>query len=85
MAVPSKCAKCGGAMEAGFVADRGDMDISQEAIWASGTPNRSFWRASVVQKGARSFSVATWRCERCGFLESYATEEFKRGASIFTG
>ncbi|HVF65194.1 MAG TPA: hypothetical protein VNE58_14475 [Casimicrobiaceae bacterium] len=61
-------------MEAGFTIDRGDLDVQREAMWASGDPKRSIWAMSAAGNDARKFAMTTYRCERCGYLESYATE-----------
>lgn len=71
---PETCARCGSRQEKGFLIDRGDMHLITESTWASGEPNRSFWRGIVVQKDQRTLPVSTYRCTRCGLLESYATE-----------
>ena len=78
MSAPSRCPRCQGAMESGFLVDRGDYESQRQATWASGTPAYSIWRNTAIAKGERTMLVATYRCERCGFLESYATEVAKR-------
>jgi hypothetical protein len=64
-----KCAKCGGAMEKGFM-----LDATHGAIvppeWIEGRIERSFW-SGVKVKGRRRHTVITYRCTACGFLESY--------------
>jgi hypothetical protein len=54
------CAKCGKAMEAGFVLD-----------YQGHGPEPSFW-TGVKFKGHQRLPVTTYRCPGCGFLESYA-------------
>ncbi len=44
-----------------------------QSRWAPGEPNKSFWTGLKVPKGA-AIPIVTLRCERCGFLESYAAE-----------
>ncbi len=67
-----KCLRCGGRqLEKGFLVDHGYGNVSQ-AKWASGEPNDSFWRTSVVRSGAKTHPVITYRCESCGRLESFA-------------
>lgn len=68
------CHRCGGALEAGFLVDRGDYSVQEQAQWASGTPAGGFWRTSAVQKGERLLRVVTYRCTSCGGLDSFATE-----------
>lgn len=67
-----KCGKCGGAMKEGFL-----VDSSHQAVrvghWAEGAPE--YWFLRVLRmKGRRKLPIRSFRCLRCGFLESYATE-----------
>lgn len=39
--------------------------------WAEGPPVKSIWTGLKLDKKAVR-SVQTWRCARCGLLESYA-------------
>jgi hypothetical protein len=71
---PPRCVRCNSAMEAGFVVDNGRDLAQRQATWASGDAQFSFWRQSDVAKDARRMRVTTFRCERCGYLESYANE-----------
>jgi hypothetical protein len=62
-------------MEEGFI-----VDVSQanqlQSQWVQGKPEKSFW-TGIKTKGRSRRLVTTFRCVRCGFLESYATEEMK--------
>jgi hypothetical protein len=60
-------------MAVGFVADHthGAFAVSS---WVEGPPRKSVWVGVQLGGKARS-EIATWRCRRCGFLESYAVEE----------
>jgi hypothetical protein len=58
-------------MEAGFVIDRGSHDSIDRQKWVEGAPEKSFW-TGLKTKGRDSYPVTTFRCERCGLLESYA-------------
>ena len=69
---PTACPKCQGPMEEGFALDRGHYDSKRVAQWVEGQPERSFW-SGIKTKDRRIFEVSVFRCERCGFLESYAT------------
>lgn len=60
-------------MERGFVLDRGHYDAKNMQKWIEGEPVRSWM--GIKTKGKESFKVQTFRCERCGWLESYANEE----------
>ena len=68
-----KCPKCGPAMEEGFVLDERHHGVSQSA-WVEGEPVPSFWRGLKLS-GQRRLKVATFRCSKCGYLESYAPGE----------
>lgn len=70
MAQSKDCPKCGGAMIAGYVVDHthGGANVAQ---WVEGAPDKSFW-VGLKLRGKPRLDIATWRCRRCGFLESYA-------------
>jgi len=42
--------------------------------WLKGRPDVSAWMG-VKTKGKDCYTVETYRCEQCGLLGSYATEE----------
>ncbi|MCX6902719.1 MAG: hypothetical protein NTW03_04435 [Verrucomicrobia bacterium] len=66
-----KCTKCQSSMEEGFTLDLGDSNTAQAAAWVSGPPEPSFWMGLKI-KGKHRRQIRTFRCIRCGFLESYA-------------
>lgn len=66
------CIRCDGELETGFLLDRGDSNITSQGTWASGAPNTSLLRFSAVRFGNRTMPVVTYRCTRCGRLESFA-------------
>ena len=69
-----RCPKCGGPMEEGFVRDTtagADLHVKPAEGRAA---CRSFW-LGVVTKGREEYPVISYRCEGCGFLESYARPE----------
>lgn len=70
MAQSHSCPKCGGAMVAGFVVDKGH-GTSTVAAWVEGEPVRSIW-TGLKLRGRTPVQIRSWRCRRCGFLESYA-------------
>lgn len=80
--VDLKCPKCQGEMELGFAPDlaQGGVFAGQ---WIKGAPKRSTWgrwigHHIVKLKGLRSaIPIGTYRCQSCGYLESYAREEFR--------
>jgi hypothetical protein len=65
-----QCPKCNGQMEEGFVMDRTYGGV-EPSTWIEGAPSRSIW-TGVKIKDKQGFSVATFRCVTCGYLESYA-------------
>lgn len=68
------CLRCGGPMESGFVADKAHYSMPETQKWVEGAPEHSFW-SGLKMKGREIIPVTTYRCERCGFLESYATAQ----------
>ena len=67
-----KCSECGGRLEEGFVLDRGQHHGTRyQESWVQGKPERSFW-TGIILRGKVQMPVATYRCERCGLLRSYA-------------
>ena len=64
------CPKCSAKMEEGFIIDdtHGGKLQSQ---WAEGPPKKSIWTGVKVAKEDRH-RVTTYRCVKCGYLESYA-------------
>lgn len=65
------CPKCGAAMAEGFIVD----DVQgwrKPAAWVEGPPKKSIW-FGLALRGRRRIPVRTLRCDRCGFLESYAS------------
>ena len=64
------CTKCGGRMSEGFLIDEG-YGIAHAGTWQSGEPRKSFW-GGVKKSKKDQTKVSTFRCDRCGYLESYA-------------
>jgi hypothetical protein len=64
------CPRCGGGMEAGYMIDVG---YGTKAVpkWVEGAPQKSFW-TGLKLTGKDQLDVTTYRCRRCGYLESYA-------------
>jgi hypothetical protein len=57
-------------MEAGFLVDH-TYGTAAASEWVEGPVEASFW-TGVKLKGRERRRVNTWRCLRCGYLESYA-------------
>ena len=64
------CPKCNGEMQEGFILDQshGRQLVSS---WIAGKPEKSFWLGTNI-KGKAQHYIQTFRCARCGYLESYA-------------
>lgn len=73
MAEGKKCPDCGEEMVEGFILD---MTYGGQLVprWVEGQPEKSMW-TGVKAKGKECRSVATYRCNKCGLLRSYATTE----------
>ena len=67
------CPKCSGAMVEGFTFDQSGGSVFVNT-WVEGAPEKSFLHGINIQ-GKRWFQVSTFRCEKCGYLESYARDE----------
>jgi hypothetical protein len=57
-------------MEVGFVADS-TYGGTLTSKWVEGQPERSFWTGTIIS-GKTELEIKTFRCPRCGYLESYA-------------
>ncbi len=68
------CPKCAGRLEEGFTLDLVHHNQSRQASWIEGKPVRSFW-TGLATRGRARHKILTYRCGRCGFLESYAPTE----------
>jgi predicted nucleic-acid-binding Zn-ribbon protein len=68
MQKPTSCPKCGGSFTEGFVVDEtyGAHGVS---AWVEGAPVKRFWAGIKVPE---KIEIRTYRCNRCGYLESYA-------------
>ena len=73
MAEPRDCPKCAGGKERGFLLDQGYGTYTQPE-WVEGVPDRSIW-TGLKLRGKTRLKVFTWRCRRCGFLESYVADQ----------
>lgn len=66
-----QCVKCGGAMEEGFEISGPSGHALKPDEWVEGPPESSFWTGTKLS-GKERRHIAVYRCERCGYLESYA-------------
>jgi hypothetical protein len=64
------CPRCSGGMEPGYLVDEG---YGTRAVpkWIAGEPQKSMW-TGLKLRGRDRLEVSTYRCRRCGYLESYA-------------
>lgn len=61
-------------MSEGFVIDEG-YGTAGVSTWQPGEPKKSIW-TGVKQSKADQLEITTYRCDRCGLLESYARGPF---------
>lgn len=64
------CPKCQAAMVEGFLIDHKDGGRSVTG-WLEGAPVKSLFMGVKLQ-GRKPVPAQTFRCSRCGYLESYA-------------
>jgi len=57
-------------MEAGYTIDVG-YGTKSVPKWVAGEPQKSIW-TGLKLSGRDQLDVSTYRCRRCGYLESYA-------------
>ena len=79
MTQPSTCPKCHGSMEPGLMLDRKDGASHLQVRWVGGEPTPTTFWGNVRMKGREPLPVTTYRCERCGYLESFAIRASERG------
>ena len=65
------CPKCQGSMTEGVVVDNSQGMLSVSS-WVEGKPAKSVW-VGLKLGGKKPIETTTFRCNRCGFLESYAS------------
>ena len=51
-----------------------DVGYGTKAVpkWVAGEPESGFWSSGLKLRGKEQLPVTTYRCRRCGYLESYA-------------
>ena len=64
------CAKCGGRMKEGFIPEAREYS-GKITTWFAGKPRAGLFGLKL--RGLERYQVQSWRCEKCGLLESYAT------------
>lgn len=70
------CSKCSGRMQEGFVMDESYASVKQSK-WVEGKAEvqRMAPLPGHVRIAGDPIAIAVFRCESCGFLESYAKSE----------
>jgi hypothetical protein len=68
------CPKCNAAMQEGFILEKMEGGPPGADQWVEGVPEHSFW-GNLKTKNRKKYQVTTYRCPRCGYLESYAILE----------
>jgi predicted nucleic-acid-binding Zn-ribbon protein len=58
-----KCPKCGADMKQGYVLELGEAPLLSVSQWIAGPPDKL---------NKEQFPIESFRCVRCGYLESYA-------------
>ena len=58
-------------MEPGYIIDEGHGGNRKVETFVAGEPQKSFW-TGLSLRGKDRLEVTTYRCRRCGYLESYA-------------
>jgi len=69
---PPRCTRCGRMMERGLIMDRARGPLeTNAATWIEGAPEFHFF-GGLKTRGKERHAVITFRCQGCGYLESYA-------------
>jgi hypothetical protein len=72
---PLRCPKCANPMDAGFLLrDESHQSAEAKCQWVEGMPVKSFWGLLKLDSRSR-WRIKTFRCVRCGYIESYAMDE----------
>jgi hypothetical protein len=61
-------------MVQGFIIDF-NLAGRMVSSWVEGAPQKSFWVGTTISS-LTNIPIGTFRCETCGFLESFARPEF---------
>jgi hypothetical protein len=66
--------KCGGPMQVGFILESTESG-RQVSKWIEGMPEFPWNNFGVKIKNKEQHPIQTYRCAKCGYLESYAGTE----------
>ncbi len=64
------CSKCNSPMQPGYLLEEGHGNERSITAWVEGQPQKSFWMG--LKPPQEKLETCTWRCVRCGYLETYA-------------
>ena len=74
----TRCPKCGGRMAQGFVVDVHQCRLAAGQQLGRGRATEVLW-FGTTSPDMNGLPIGTFRCENCGFLESFARPEFEAG------
>lgn len=66
----NSCPKCQSSMSEGYVIDHNSSAAHGISQWVAGAPVKGLF--GLKTRGKAIHDIQTWRCGRCGLLESYA-------------
>lgn len=66
-----KCSRCSSDTEEGFLLEKGDGAMLSSQTWVAGKANKSLF-SGLSLRGHTVYDVMTFRCVKCGYLDSYA-------------
>ena len=66
-----ECLRCRAKMEPGYLLDIAYGGKTAQEKWTAGAPEPSVW-TGLKLRGKQQLPVTTYRCPKCGYLESYA-------------
>lgn len=67
---PPRCPRCDSRMTEGYLIDTGQSSMIAALSWHPGEPNKRWWGYKTDKSKKRE--ITSFRCDRCGLLESYA-------------
>ena len=70
-----ECLRCHKKLTLGYTMSSDHLKAARTvSFWVEGTVVYSFWKGYII-KNRRVMNTVTYRCEKCGLLESYAKAE----------
>lgn len=75
MSPNTTCSECGGRMRRGFIVEtEGNGSPYDASYWLEGEPVKSSWSGHLKTEDKQAFYATAYRCENCGLLKFYATQ-----------